>query len=182
MGPGMAIGTTGSHFFLFPERREGTLVERHQFPLDLIFQSFVGNKGRHILFCSCFLAEIRILLSGPRNVEMLVKGQKDRMQLLCCLGSVGPPRASKVQAALSSLEYWLTADKKFGQKHLGLHWFSAILGLLVLKAHWRLVCLQSLVDRKSVGADIDWRHKVKFRNLGEVFTLGENPPSRGKKA
>lgn len=79
MDPGMQIGTTSSDFFPFRQREgQGLLVEGHQFPLNLIFQPFSGDKGiKHTLFCKRFSAEIEmLLLSGPRKVGMLIKDQE----------------------------------------------------------------------------------------------------------
>lgn len=45
MGPGMTLGTTGSHLSLLPERMEGTPGRGAVLPLDLIFQPFIGGGG-----------------------------------------------------------------------------------------------------------------------------------------
>lgn len=45
MGPGMTLGTTGSHLSSLPERMEGTPGRGAVLPLDLIFQPFIGGGG-----------------------------------------------------------------------------------------------------------------------------------------
>lgn len=50
-----------------------------QFPLDLIFQAFVEDKGWYVLFCNCFSTKMRAL-SGPMKTGMLAKNGELEVQ------------------------------------------------------------------------------------------------------
>lgn len=72
------------------------------------------------LFCNCFLADIRTLLSGPMKSGMKVKGQRPGAQVV---GHIGQ-------------KHWLAGPaQETGSNHLGwtgLHQLSASPGLIAI--------------------------------------------------